>query len=60
LFKSVHIYRSYRQNKPGSPFFGTHGRSSGIQILGMDQAQINYCEIITMVTPKFHKNVGHK
>jgi len=26
LFKSVHIYRSYRQNKPGGPFFGPHGR----------------------------------
>jgi len=23
LFKSVHIYRSYRQNKPGGPFFWT-------------------------------------
>jgi len=26
LFKSVHIYWSYRQNKPGGPFFGPHGR----------------------------------
>ena len=25
LLKSVHIYRSYRQNKPGGPFFGPHG-----------------------------------
>jgi len=25
LFKSVHIYRSYRQNKPEGPFFGPHG-----------------------------------
>jgi len=28
LLKSLHIYRSYRQNKPGGPFFfgtpGTH------------------------------------
>ena len=24
LFKSVHIYRSYRQNKPGGPFFWDH------------------------------------
>jgi len=23
LFKSVHIYRSYHQNKPGGPFFWT-------------------------------------
>ena len=23
LFKSVHIYRSYRQNNPGGPFFWT-------------------------------------
>jgi len=27
LFKSVHIYRSYRQNKPGGPFLGPHGIS---------------------------------
>jgi len=25
LFKSVHIYQSDRQNKPGGPFFGPHG-----------------------------------
>jgi len=25
LLKSVHIYRSYRQNKPGGSFFGTPG-----------------------------------
>jgi len=25
LFKSVYIYQSYRQNKPGGPFFGPHG-----------------------------------
>jgi len=25
LLKSVHIYQSYRQNKPGGPFFGTTG-----------------------------------
>jgi len=25
LLKSVHIYWSYRQNKPGGPFFGPHG-----------------------------------
>ena len=25
LFKSVHIYRSYRQNNQGVRFFGPHG-----------------------------------
>jgi len=26
IIKSVHIYRSYRQNRPGGLFFGTPGR----------------------------------
>jgi len=33
--KSVHIYRSYRQNKPGGPFFGTPSMKTSVTTRGM-------------------------
>jgi len=37
LLKLVHIYWSYRRNKPGGPFFGTPGSSSS-RALGLSHS----------------------
>jgi len=58
LLKSVHIYRSYHQNKTGGPFFGTPGISTHtVHLMAQNRLimlKCHYDASLTMHTFKVH------
>jgi len=63
LLKSVHIYRSYRQNEPGGPFFGPHdfwGKWSRDPGVGTMTFELDL-DFLTMHLPtKFHHHTFNR